>query len=61
MGQSTVWENLKEWIAGVSFKEWIAGVSFTVFLWGIKMTRDEYWLAIYKGEKARLDNLSKLV
>jgi len=52
MGQSTVWENLREGIAGVSF---------TVFLWAIKMTRDEYWLAIYKDEKARLDHLNKRV
>lgn len=42
MGESTVFERLKEFIAGVAF---------TVFLWASGMTQDEYWDAIYVQEK----------
>jgi len=33
----------------------ISGVAWMVFLWSLRMTPDEYWMAIYEQEKARME------
>jgi hypothetical protein len=43
MAQPTLWERIKEWIAGIAWD---------VFLWGSNMTEAEYLAAIYE-EAAR--------
>jgi len=44
MGDETIIQKLKNFIASVSFK---------VFLWSIDMTADEYWTGIYKEESLK--------
>jgi len=44
MGEPNILDNLKRFIAGVSFK---------LFLWGNEMTQEVYWDLIYEQEKNR--------
>jgi hypothetical protein len=29
-----------------------------ILLWSLRMTPDEYWMAVYEQEKARIDHLN---
>lgn len=46
MGKATVFDNLREWIAGAAF---------TVLLWAYRMNKDEYRRAMYQDVKAELE------
>lgn len=36
---------------GQLLRDIIAYASFGIFLWAIKMTREQYWLEVYKQER----------
>lgn len=46
MGEETIIQKIKDFIAGVSFK---------LFLWGNGLTKEEYWKQIYEQEKQYLN------
>ena len=46
MGEETFFDKIRYFVSGISWR---------VLLWSLQMTADEYWLAIYKQEKARIE------
>lgn len=51
MGEETFFDKVRSFISGLSFR---------VLLWSLRMNQDEYWAAIYRQEKAVIDQQNEI-